>query len=35
MGRINFKDHALIKRQQACTKKECDGRDVQGQKKTR
>jgi len=21
MGRINFKDHALIKRQQACTKK--------------
>jgi hypothetical protein len=33
MDHINFEDHALIKRWWACKKNECDGREVQGQKK--
>jgi hypothetical protein len=33
MGCINFKAHALTKRRWENLKNECDGRDVQGQKK--
>ncbi len=35
MGHINFEDHVLIKRQQVNEKKECEGWDVEGRKKTR